>query len=148
MTDICSVWAYHEIVGSGRVGKLQAQVLSIFSEAYPRAVYANELLEEMRKRFDPSVMQHSVAPRISELVHMGLLEAKGMKESEITNKTVNVWAWTGNKNPKIKMMRLCRCKHCDGRGSLMKQVWDFPEPQKDLFENDSKIKKEAKDYFQ
>lgn len=47
VTDICSIWAYDDIIESGYLGKKQALVLSIFTKAYPYSLSGSEAVSKL-----------------------------------------------------------------------------------------------------
>lgn len=118
MVDQCSIWAYQEILDSGRLGKIQAIFLSIFSSS-GQPLTAAEAVEKF-KEFNGSIQRktsvYGIGPRLSELEAMGFLEKFDIVKCHSTNKRVNRWRYTGRKIPKIKSVKRICCPRCDGKG--------------------------------
>lgn len=136
MTSNTSRWSYEEIKKSGYLGKHQAMYLAIFTDPFYGAMTHKQATMVVNKFFNVRMPERN--GRISELSDMGYLKVVDTKECEFTHKIVQVWKWTGRKIPKVKVLRLYRCEHCDGRGSYMKEVWEEQAAQKDLFKNEKK----------
>jgi hypothetical protein len=115
--DQCSRWAYKEIVESGVVDGLRAEVLAVICSS-KRGMEANEIWEAVKRDFRPDVMQHSVLPRMAELEKMGLIYKNDIVESRYTGMRVNTWDWTGRKMlPANIIIEEC-CPRCKGLGRI------------------------------
>lgn len=124
MTNICSVWAYHEILESGKLARLHGMYLAVFSEA-SKPLTMNQSIERFKIKFKdlPYKTNHGMGSRISELTDMGFLEKFDMVKCEHTLKTVNRWVYTGRKQPKEKIYEFVCCPRCNGLGKLTKAIY-------------------------
>jgi len=130
MTDICSIWAYHEIRESGLLGKRQAQFIFIFVRER-RALTVREVVTMIDREFGETFSLNGIGSRISELTDMGYLE----KYDHVleNGKRVNRWIWTGAKRPFPKRIVAKQCSRCEGIGTIRVEEYYDPEPQGELF---------------
>jgi len=129
LSNICSVWAYHEIVADGTVGKHQAMYLQEFSSGEPLThKQVVKLIEE-----DFSIDVPCYGGRIRELEEMGFIEKHDIVVCEFTHKKVNRWIFTGRRTPLPKEKIEITCPHCEGVGKIKKEVYKDTSMQKELF---------------
>jgi hypothetical protein len=124
MADICSIWAYNDIVDSGKVGKLQAMYLSIFSECNT-PLTVNQFIIKYKEVFGerPYKTHHGMGSRISELCDMGFLNMFDKVKCEFTGKTVNRWIYSGRTEPFDSEMITQICSSCFGSGHVTKKTY-------------------------
>jgi len=134
-TDICSIWAYDDLKESGALGRLQKDYLYVFVQAYPEALSTDQLVSRFREIHNraPYRSNCGLGSRITELTTMGFLEKVDQITSDITKKTVNRWKWTGRKTPLPKRIETCTCPHCNGSGSITKEVYYDPVEKQQTF---------------
>ncbi len=136
-TDICSVWAYDEIVKSGLVGRLQAMYLSIFVSVYPRPLTVHQVIEIFSERFakEPYKTHHGLGSRITELTQLGFLRKQDRVVCEMSKKQVNRWLWTERRTPLSYKIEWVACRVCDGKGGKLRKVYydEAATGQGDLF---------------
>ena len=123
MTDVCSVWAYEEIIRSGYLGKRQAVVLEFFIQA-KRPMTATQAVENFGR-----TVSETTRTRISELTHMGFLRKIEHSECELTGKIVNKWVYTGRRAPKPKRLSRVTCLKCAGTGVVETEVYYDEGPE-------------------
>ena len=127
MSDICSIWAYEDIVTSGWLGDKQARVLAIFTRNPEKEFTASEI----KRGLIIKSMSETVRNRITELNDMGFLEKVSIVFDEITEKHVNTWRWTGRKIPLPKSsIELC-CPRCKGSGKITRVIYGEYDRSKD-----------------
>lgn len=121
MTDICSIWAYHDILESGKVSRLHGMYLSVFSENN-EPLTMNQAIIKFKEKFKdfPYKTHHGMGSRISELTDKGFLKKFDMVRCDLTRKTVNRWIYTGKRESKRKIVVKMVCSHCKGCGSVDK----------------------------
>lgn len=119
MTDQCSIWAYQDILESGKIGRLHGMYLSIFSES-GKPLTVHQVIERFKLKFkdSPYKTHHGFGSRISELTEIGFLKKYDTVRCEHSNQIVNRWIWTGRKIPKIKSIRRICCPKCEGKGKI------------------------------
>lgn len=125
-TDICSIWAYHEIMDSGLLGERQAIVLSIFSEHPDTPLTATQVVSMIHRgdNYKTSELESStLRNRIAELRHMGFVRNVDKAKCQLSGKTVNRWQYTGRKIPLTKSIQTICCPKCDGRGEVEATVY-------------------------
>ena len=136
MSDIHSLWSFEEIRRSKYVGKLQAEILSLFTENPTKSFMSDEIVDHLRRRFRPKLEKQPVSPRFAELEKIGFIEKAPDRLNPETNMTVNCWKWTGRKTPLPVRTEWMECLHCNGKGKVMKEVRVKPNEdysRKDLF---------------
>jgi len=129
------VWAYHEIVESGMVGRLQAMYLSVFVDAYPAPQTVNQIIDRFAARFhhEPYTTHHGFGSRISELTEMGFLRKVDQVKCEQSQKIVNRWVWTERTAPLASREESVSCEKCCGTGQRVKKIYYDPNAQPELF---------------
>lgn len=118
MTDLCSIWAYEEIINSGYLGKKQSKVLSIFTSNPTQKYTATQIVEIIGRG-----VSETTRNRITELEQMGFLEKDGVVVCETTNRIVNLFKWSGRRNPFKKSIETFECHRCKGTGKMEKAIW-------------------------
>ena len=98
-TDLCSRWAYSEIIESGYVGKRQGQYLFIFSRENLPMTH-REVSALVNKEFNLIVPERN--GRVAELEAMGFIRKYDKVRCSYTRKFVNRWVWTGVTQPAPK----------------------------------------------
>lgn len=126
MTDICSIWAYHDIVESGFVGERQAQYLSVFVEEN-RPLTSDEAAELIKKKFGIGISGSGRGSRLSELEEKGFIIKIDKVKSPHTNHQVNRWKWTGRKQPFEKKLVNIKCPYCQGKGIVQELCFFDPD---------------------
>ena len=132
MTDICSILSYHDIKRSGYLGEKQAMYLSVFSyDGLP--LTHRQATREVLDLFKVILPERN--GRIAELEAMGFIKKHDIVVCNYSHKKVNRWIWTGRRKPLPKREERIPCPHCDGRGTISKEVYYEPEnfEQKRLF---------------
>ena len=122
MTDVCSAWAYHDILQSGYLGERQSMYLAVFAES-PDPLTAWEATQEIEARFGKGFSKNGIGSRLSELVDMGFLSKHDKVHCPNTQQTVNRWRYTGTKRPKTKRWVSRACPHCNGSGAQTKEEY-------------------------
>ena len=122
-TDICSIWAYEEIISSGYLGDKQSKVLKIFSENYPKEYTASEIVAKLGRG-----LSETTRNRITELCHMGFLRKKRKVYCSIAmqrgiKRLVNSFQYTGRKYPFPKIETEIECPKCGGTGKIKKEIY-------------------------
>jgi len=112
--DICSIWAYQEIVDSGYLGDKQAEVMAEFTSD-PTSHTASEIVIKLKKQ---GRLSENIRNRITELTKMGYLEKLDKIKCPYTDKIVNRWKWTGKKDKASKELVLKTCPLCNGAGQI------------------------------
>ena len=119
--DICSIWAYHEIVDSGWLRGRLAMYLSVFSAGTP--LTARQATNAVRDKFGKGFECSSFVARCSDLEDMGFLKKDGRVQCEFTKKTVNKWKYTGLKVPLPKETITVMCNCCKGKGFIERETY-------------------------
>lgn len=139
MTNICSVWAYNDIVASGFTGKRQGQHLYIFARER-RPLTHREVTELVKDEFRIWIDQRG--SRVSELEQCGLIRKVDKIKCPVTNMTVNRWQWTGRRVPLESKEAEVKCDKCHGTGKIEVIAYYDPEyPSKIVFTRQRKVKK-------
>jgi len=125
MRDICSKWAYDEIVESGYVSKRQAMFLDVLS-CSEAPLTANQIVKQIAVRFEKRFSISGIGSRLSELETKGFIKKQGKTVCEQTNKRVNQYVFTGRKAPFPKKMMRKECSCCEGKGFTFKE--EFYDP--------------------
>jgi len=120
-TDICSIWAYHEIIDSGYMGEKQSMYLAVFSENPDRNFTHKQAVREIYTQFGVRVPVYD--GRITELEKKGFLKKDAIIKCEFTRKKVNAWIYTGRRSPKeYEMVTKC-CPKCKGFGMISEKEY-------------------------
>jgi len=133
MTNMCSAWAYEEIIQSGSLSERLAMYLSVFVDAHPESMTAREATEMVKEKFGFDFPVSSYVARCSDLSNMGFLKAVDIVRCEISGKRVNKWAYTGRRAPYNSEVMEVECPNCKGRGMVEKKVYLPESTQMDLF---------------
>lgn len=115
--DPCSVEAWQEIVKKGKLGKRQVEVLRFFTDAYPKALSATQIVRQMGRG-----VSENVRNRVTELCQRGFLAKVKREKCIITDQKVNFYQWTGRIAPVELRVQCVPCRHCEGKGVSMKKV--------------------------
>ena len=130
-----SRWSYDEIRKSGSLSKKLSMWLSVFIDSEV-PLTARQATEIANRRFGLNQKMTSSNTNISNLLdenHMGFIKTFDVVKCPTTGKTVGRYIYTGRRIPREKVSKLVRCECCEGRGSLMKDVWIDNEKQGDMF---------------
>lgn len=122
--DICSIWAYEDIMKTKYLGQMQAKFLSVLSDAYPKALTAKEIVTEVEKKFGEKFSKYGLGSRITELTQKGFLVKYDQVVCPESGQKVNRWIYTGNRIPlPYKKEEVC-CSKCKGTGIIIKKIYE------------------------
>lgn len=130
-----SRWSYDEIRKSGSLAKKLSMWLSVFIDSEV-PLTAREATEIANRRFGLNQKMTSSNTNVSNLLdenHMGFIRTFDIVKCPSTGKAVGRYIYTGRRIPREKVSKLIRCECCEGRGSLMKEIYVDTEKQGDLF---------------
>lgn len=91
-----SIESYQELVDSGRLKGVQAEIVRVLAEQGV-AMSAGEVASRLR-----SYQLDSVRPRFAELAKAGIVREAGERKCKVTGKQVIVWEFANGVEPVIK----------------------------------------------
>lgn len=115
-TDICSIWAYHDMLDSGYISRREAEVLNAFSNiSYMKPLTGLEVTQIIGREILSSETTRS---RISALTRKGFLKKHDIVLCPQTHRHVNRWIYTGRKKPFDRVKECITCPRCKGAGTV------------------------------